>query len=478
MMNDNETKKSGLRAAANRLFSSSSSKKGSYSAGLTLAVVAIAAVLVLLVGLLPEDVKSIDISDDKVYSIGDVTTSMLSGLTNNISLTVVAEPDSLDSRIDRLVNQYTSRSERVTRADIDPIKDPAAVTALGASADTIIVTNEDNGRSATVSFDDILVVDPYSYYYYGTTDPTEFDGEGQLTGAINSVTAEHSERIYLTSGHGEVSLPAQITDRLTKLSLSTDSLSLLMTGSVPEDCTLLIINGPTSDFSEDEKTMLGDYLASGGGVMFVAGYETASLPNLQSLLSEYGITLLDGYVADLDRCYQGQPYYIFPVIGDAEDITSGFDSEALLMLIQSQGFELTEPERDTITAESFMTTSENGVIVTDTAQTQGQYVLGATATESVGEENKSARIVALSSVSVIEEQILESFPSLVNSDMYINCITWFMDGVSNVSIPSKSLQVTYNTVSGGAIWRALFVFIIPAAIIAGGLVIWTRRRKA
>ena len=473
-MNNKAENTRGLKA----LLSSTGHKKGTYGAGLTVVIIAIAVVLSLMTGLLPEDLKAIDISDNKVYTIGETTEELLASLENNLSFTVIAEPDTMDSRIERLIKQYTSRSDKIALTEIDPVKSPAEVTALGGAANTIIVTNDDNGKTTTVSFDDILIVDPYSSYYYGTSDATEFDGEGQLTGAVHYVTSENTSRIYLTNGHGESALPASITERLTKLSLPTDSLSLLMSGGVPEDCSLLIVFAPASDISQDEKTVLSKYLARGGAMMYVAGYEAVRLPVFESLLAEYGITFVEGYIADVERYYQDSPYNIFPVLNDVHDITKDFGADELVLLIQSQGFELTSPARDTVTVESFMTTSEGGIAVTEASQTEGQYVLGATAIEPVGDENAETRIVAIASASVVEEQILSSFPSLVNADVFINAVTYFIDDVANISIPSKSLAITYNTVTGGAVWRALFVFIIPAALIAGGLFVWLRRRRA
>ena len=44
----------------------------------------------------------------------------------------------------------------------------------------------------------------------------------------------------------------------------------------------------------------------------------------------------------------------------------------------------TDPARDTISVTPFMTTSENGFAVTEDKQEQGEYILGAVATEDEG----------------------------------------------------------------------------------------------
>ena len=47
---------------------------------------------------------------------------------------------------------------------------------------------------------------------------------------------------------------------MDKSGMETKELNLLTDSAVPEDCSLLIINNPQKDISEDEKTTLTDYL--------------------------------------------------------------------------------------------------------------------------------------------------------------------------------------------------------------------------
>ena len=66
-------------------------------------------------------------------------------------------------------------------------------------------------KNESLSFDDILVSDSYSYYTTGSSSASEFDGEGQFTSAINSVTSEQTEKIYYTTGHGEATFSDSVT---------------------------------------------------------------------------------------------------------------------------------------------------------------------------------------------------------------------------------------------------------------------------
>ena len=79
----------------------------------------------------------------------------------------------------------------------------------------------------------------------------------------------------------------------------------MMTGEIPDDCDLLFMDDPSKDISDDEKTLLLDYLKKGGKVFIILGDSEDETPNLDEVLKEYGMQEADGYIADMKRSYQG-----------------------------------------------------------------------------------------------------------------------------------------------------------------------------
>ena len=59
----------------------------------------------------------------------------------------------------------------------------------------------------------------------------------------------------------------------------------------------------------------------------------------------------------------------------------------------------------------------------------------------------------------------------------MNSVTANLDSADNISISPKSLQVTYNTIAHPGIFSILIIFVIPSVVIAGGFIIWFRRRR-
>ena len=434
--------------------------------------------------------------------ISDTSKDLLKGLDDKIDMKVLAVKDETDDRITTFISKYAALSDKIKVEWIDPVLHPSALTEYNTSQNTIYVSCEATGKSTTISFDKILVSDSSSYYYSGSSSYTSFDGEGQLSSAVNYVTSDVQKKIYTVTGHGEDSLSTTITDLMTKNNYTTEELNLLMTDSIPDDCDLLLMDGPTNDLSDDEVSLLSGYLGEGGKVMCLLGDTgLASLPKLAGLLKDYGIEGADGYIADPQRCYQNQPYYIFPVMNLSGDMADGISSQ-MVLLMNSRGLTTTDPARDTITTSAFMTTSEQAYAVTEEDQKQGTYDLGVVATETISSdsdssddtssdsdsstdtssddstESKESRLTVISAGSLIDQQITDAFSQLENTQVFMNAVTANFEGVTNLSIEAKSLTTEYNTVQHAGGFSILVVFGIPAVILIGGFVVWFRRRKA
>lgn len=205
--------------------------------------------------------------------------------------------------------------------------------------------------------------------------------------------------------------------------------------------------------------------------MYVMGDASVDTPNLDAVMEEYGMTKTEGYIADMQRCYQGNYYYIFPEISASGDLGDGLKNN-MVLLVNSAGFTVQDDLRDTLSVSQIMTTSSDGYAVTEDAQTQGEYTLAAVA------EEEDTIFTVIASESMINSQIAEYFSNLDNSTLFVNMVMNNFDDVENLSIDSKSLSVEMNTVQhGGAISTAL-IFGVPAVALIGGFVIWMRRRKA
>lgn len=487
------------KEAVKASFGSVTFRHGTYSVAAVVLVVIIAIAVNLIAGQLPESVKETDISGNKVYEISDTSREIIAGLEDDIDITVITEEDYLDDMLRTFLRKYVALSDHLSMDIVDPVLHPSVLEEYDTEEDTIVVECESTGLSQTISISDIMVQDAYSYYY-GSGSITEFDGDGQLTSAISKVTGQETKKVYLASGHGETELSATMTSLMTKSAVETEDLDLFMTEEIPEDCDMLIFNGPTTDISEGEKSVVDSYIKNGGSVIMLMSEDTPSSGNLADLLSSYEITLEDGYVADMERNYLGNYYAIFPEVTDSSGITGDL-STGTVMVNNSRAFTLGE-SGDEIEVSSMMETSDYGYLVTDESQEEGSFVLAAAVTYTAAQEDSDSsdstesaddtssdgdsssdgevttgNLIVFGSQSLIDESITEAFSNLDNTMMFMNVMTSALGDVQNLSIEAKSFEVQYNTVQNGGAISVFLIFIIPAAFLVAGFVFWYRRRK-
>lgn len=459
--------------------------------GMIVLVIGIAVVVNMIAGQIPESYRNIDVSDNKIYEITDTSREMLKSLDKEIKFTVFAEKDSTDERIQTFLKKYTGLSDKIEVEWVDPVLHPSELTENNMEADGILISCEETGKSTSVTFDDILVTDEYSYYMTGSSSPTEFDGEGQFTSAINFVASGETKKLYYTSGHGEQTFSSSVTELLEKNNIEGEEVNLLMTNEIPEDCELLMLYAPTADISEEEKERILSYMSEGGKVFIILGEMEGDAPNLDALLNEYGMQREEGYIADMQRNYQGNYYYIFPEITATGELAEGLSSD-MVLLVNAHGLTMTDAARDTISVTEFMQTSSQAYAVTEETQEEGTYTLGAVATETISseeedaedessdseEETKESRLTVVSSDSLIDSQLTDNLATLENLDLFMNAVTSNFDDTQNVAIEAKSLEITYNTMKHTGVTGMVAIVGIPALVLLFGFMKWWKRRKA
>lgn len=459
--------KSGLTAFTRR----HQSRHGAYSALVSAIAVALVIALNILVGSLPTTVTQLDITDNHLYKVTDISREYLAGLDKDVVIHVLSAQSNVDARIVKFIAGYTALSDRVSVEYIDPVAHPAALTTYGAEANTIVVTCADTGRQENIAISDIIGYDAYSYYTTGQYTENSFDCEGQLTSAVDAVVSAVTHKVYTTEGHGETALSDSLGKLMSKSHLDVEGVNLLQNGVVPGDCDTLICCAPTADLADDELTMLQDYIKGGGHVIYLMGSDLASLPNFQTLMGENGLAVTDGYIADTKNYYSNNPYAIFPTMDTSADVMKDIASSDNMLFYSSRGMTALTVEGVTVTP--FLTTSESGMNVSaDGTQTAGTYLLGATVVQTAG-----GRLTVYASDSIIAAKITDSFTNLANLRQFMSAVTVDMEEVSNISIEPVSLSAANNTVPSGGLWSLLFVVLLPAGTLVCGLIHWNRRRK-
>ena len=466
-------------------------KNGSSSMLYTVLLVAVVVVINLIVAEIPEEYTLLDVSSQKLYTISDETRDFLDGLDQDVTIYYIVQSGNEDSVVERMLNRYDEASDHISVETKDPVLYPnftSQYTEDQVSDNSLIVVCGD--RSKVISYNDLYEVE-YDYYT-GSSNTTDFDGEGQIDSAISYVTNEDLPIIYTLEGHGEVQMGSQMTENLERANYQVKSLNLLSADSVPDDTGCLLIASPQSDLSEDEADKIIDYLEGGGKALIFADYTTQELPNFDRVLENYGITPGGGIVMENDgNHYISQlPYYLLPNI-ESTDFTSDLISDnRYVLMAAAQPLDIMDSYRDTLEITPVLTTSEGAHVKSDVenmttfeqedGDRSGQFNLGLAVTETVDEANDlQTQLVCFGSYTLMDDQT-NSQVTGGNQELVLAAVGWMCENDTPViSVATKSLMMEYLTVPeyDAGYWSLITIGVIPVAFLLIGAVIWFKRRK-
>ena len=455
-------------------------KGGSYSIALTAIVIAILVVVNILVSVLPTTLTKYDISSTNLYSITSSTKVVVNALEKDVTIYWVVQSGKEDEVIENLLGKYEGLSSHISVVKKNPDVYPT-FTSQYTSADvpnnSLIV--ECGSKNRYISYEDIYLTDvdytTYSYVY-------SFDGEGAITSAIDYVVADELPKIYMLEGHGEESLSSEFETQIDKENIELDTISLL-NADIPSDASALLIYAPQSDISEEEATILKDYIEDGGKLLVIAGpTENGTLTNLYSILEDYGVETADGIVVESDRNYYAfqQPYILLPEISSS-DITDPLLEENYYAIVPiAQGLKVSGDSVTTLLSTSSSSYSKVTGYAMTTYDKEDDDVDGPFAVGVLVDTDNDGQVIFFTSNYFLNEAY-NAYSSGANLDLAMNALSSLIGEREAVSIRSKSLGYNYLTISesDASKLKMWMIGVIPVAfVLYGVMTVIDRRKKA
>ena len=454
-------------------------KGGSYAIVLTCIVLALLVVVNLLAGALPANLTKLDISSSKLYSITSNTKAVVNALEQDVTIYWIVQSGKEDDVIDNLLAKYESLSDHIEVVKRNPDVYPAFArqyTDEAVSNNSLVVVSGEKYRY--VPYSDIYVSQGSAYSYSYTT---SFDGEGAITSAIDYVVSTQLPILYTLEGHGETALPDTFASQLEKENVETESLSLLNVDEIPEDAAALMIHAPASDISGEEAKMLSEYVKSGGKLLILAGpVADGELTNLYGILSDYGVSAVQGIVSESDRSHYAfqAPYVLLPDLGDS-DITAPLAEKNYMAIVpiaaglQISGDSAVSLLNTTDSAYSKIAGYQQTTYEKEDGDIDGPFSLGVDI-----QDHSSGRIMFFTS-SYLLDDMYNAYSSGANNDMVMNALSALMGDRQAMSIRSKSLNYNYLTISESAASTIKLVMIglVPLCYLAMGVVTVLEKRR-
>jgi ABC-type uncharacterized transport system involved in gliding motility auxiliary subunit len=453
-------------------FSRRSSQLGSNAIILSLAVLAILAVLNFL-GF--RHSKRFDLTSEKLFSVSDQTRKIVGGLQKDVTVARFARPS--DSTPDTqhfhdLMTEYKHLSPHFKFQEINPQERPEVAQEFGAKHinDVIVASGDqkvplEGGLEGGIS-------------------------EADVTNAILKVTRDTVKKVCFVTGHGEKGLTdsgvegyAQTGENLKKETYSTDSINLVSGNGVPSDCAVLVIAGPAKPFFPQEVAMVQKYLDDGGKVLIEVDPDTDS--KLDPIFQAWNITVGNNVVIDASGMGQlmgaGPEIPLVVTYGDSP-ITKSLQRQMTYFPIARTVSIADKSKQDPSGVELLMTSPqsftkpklEHKVQYDSKTDQIGPLSLGVAASETKGD--KSSRLVVIGDSDFAENQVLGGPGS--DGDLFLNTINWLAQDENLISIrpkPETSRHVTLTLAQATALaW--IDRFFLPGLVIIVGISLWWKRR--
>ncbi|MBQ7319870.1 MAG: GldG family protein [Clostridia bacterium] len=501
--NDNNKQKGGIAAL---LGINKATRVGTWTVAMTLIVLAVLVVVNLLVGALPSSWTRIDTTDQGLYTISATSEKFVKSVKRDVSIYVLSEGGVMSGTLQTFLDRYTSFNSRIRVKAIDPVADPTFLDGypeVTTSGNYIIV--ESDLRHTVV---DISALEYYYVTGYGEMDVATYNemtadsatveaikqyygidmnaatlyfaGEKAITAAIEYVSLETIPHIYVLSGNGEAAMSKALTEMFDLALLEYEVLTLQAGESVPADASCLIINAPTYDLSESAAAAIKAFLKDGGNLMLITTPDNTAMPNLMSLVADYGAAPTTGgmlYEGNANK-YVQEPYILKPTINTEHTITYMASSQGYGMIMpRAHGILLDETLPEGVTATTLFSATDAYTVASDGSETDYGKVACGVALEDKNTESKVAWFASLDAFTD------GSYSAYGPGATYYFAIaaSWENDAYESSLGAIEALDMTEQPMNVSAramlAWGAILILIIPLCFVISGIVVWIIRRR-
>lgn len=446
-------------------FSKRSSKLGTNTAVLGLAVLGILGILNFL-GYRHH--KRLDLTSEKLYTLSDQTRKIVGGLTKDVR--VIRFAKNADVQLNDRMAEYTNLNRHFTYESVDPQEKPQLAKQYGI-----------------LRMGQVIVAS-------GTrTETLEETEEQDITSAILKVTRDSVKTVCFIEGHGEKSITessargySAVAGELAKESYQTKSVNLVSSNEVPSDCSVLVGAGPTKSLFPQEAEIIKKYLDGGGKALVLVDPNVD--PKLDDVFQAWNIKVGDNTVIDasgVGRMFGTGPAVPLVVDYGSSPITRNFERTmtffplARTVSIADRGkmepndTELLKTSSASFAVRSLDELQKSGGRLDPKVDTRGPLSLGVAADKKEGD--KDARLVVIGNSEFASNQWVGLQR---NGDLFFNTVNWLSEEEGLISIRPKSpenrrVNLTEAQQKGLA-WFSLA--LLPGFVILSGIYIWWKRR--
>ncbi len=482
--------------------SSKTVRLSAYSLTAVVIAFALAVGVNYLVLRLPDNYMQFDLTHNKMYSMSREAGEYLQGLDKDVTIYSTLEKDSMDTPVVKTLDQFEDCSKHIRVEYMDITKNPqfaSKYTDETLSPGDLLVVGEDEAKA--VSSESMFVTE-MDYQTFSET-VTGIDIEGQIISAISYVNDNNKIKMKTVQGHGEFTMSelGQLDKALKKLNMEIEEISLLSTEKI-DDCDILLIAAPMTDYTKEDCEKVSEYLENGGKAVILTGYseEGEEFTNFYGILEKYGVSLSSGLIIDPDAnsYYGSNPLYLLPQVQNTPASKTAYSQGRYVFMPYSQAIYVEgddrtgseEDKEDTDEGESQTLANTEDILVTSSASfIREDMDQNADLTKKDGDESGPFRVgayitsadtkIALFSSALAFSDDAYQVVGDANVSLVLDAARDMSPVATGPSIPVKNYKMDYITVPVAFVilYSLVFTVLLPVIILVLGIVLWARRRK-
>jgi ABC-type uncharacterized transport system involved in gliding motility auxiliary subunit len=434
--------------------------------------------------------KRWDLTKSQRYSLSEATRKSLAGLKDDIKIVYFHGAAELGSGQARM-KDYQEASKRIQVEFVNPTQSPAKARQYEVTLVPTLVVERGDRREKISN-----------------------DSEQDITNAIIKVTRDARKTVCFVDGEGERSLDdaqeagySGVKAALAKSQYETKTVTLLREGSVPADCTVVVVAGPATDLSAPVANALRAYVKQSGRLLAMAEPEFKDgTPLYVGLLKEWNLEAGADLVVDVSPGTMAQTgpetplgvrYPQHDVTKDLTGLATAFHTARSLkpgaasaagVFAQS----LVETDRAAWGETDF---KSGAPVKLDPGQdSPGPVSLGAVATitpeaapspspaaspapeASPEPPKKEGRVIAFGDADFASNTF---FQIQGNRDLFLNAVAWLAEDPDLISIRARDPEDQRMFLTGRQqlVVFATALLIWPALFVVLGIANWWRRRS-
>lgn len=505
----NSSKDNGVKVAADV-------KKRVIRGGFSTIMVVLAIAIVVVLNVIASAVETkaglkIDLTSNKIYSLSAQTESNIRSImnkknengeySNEFVIYSFANDYTQDNLIGKTLERYAALSNNITLSVLDPAKDSVLRNKFSGVGDqvvedkTVVVFNSKKNSFRVIKKDDMKYTDTDNNVSYWTL-------EQKLTSAFMFLDSGRAQtNVYFLTGHGETVTNVKFSerakflkDRLEEENFKVDNIDLAMNDLRSGD--ILIVIGPSSDISEQDRDKVIKFLDANGKALFFLDPSSSRLKNFEAILDHYMIKFKNEIVGEKNesRHAQNRPLDLIPEVISNKEITNGiFNSKSSVYAGSCAYLEEYNPSSDLLTVLPLLNTSDRSVCIP-----YEDYITGAYENKMSEYTEEKRRCIGLalyqkdSSSMQIDEgtricvfssselALGERSGSAGNVSLIKNCVNWVDNKTNTISISGVQMNAYELSIADAATVKTLVtivIIVIPVLILGGGVIIWLRRKN-